>query len=128
MSVLNPVIVVVNGDFNLHGNGTGYGLLLVTGTLDYDPDASWNGVILVIGKGTFTSSNRGVGVINGAVFIAQTRDSAGNLLPDPNLGHSSFTQTGGGNGIQYSSNWVKAAQALMPYQVLSFREIPQLTP
>jgi len=126
MSASNPMIVVVNGDFNLHGNGTGYGLLLVTGTLDYDPDASWNGVILVIGQGTFTSSKRGVGVINGAVFVAQTLDASGNLLA--NLGYSSFTQTGGGSGIQYSSSWVKATQALMTYQVLSFREIPLATP
>jgi hypothetical protein len=120
-----PMIVVVNGDFNLHGHGTGYGLLLVTGTLDYDPDASWNGVILVIGKGIFTSNKLGVGVINGAVFVAQTHDSSGNLLSDSSLMHSSFTQTGGGNGIHYSSNSVKAVQALMTYQVLSFREIDQ---
>jgi hypothetical protein len=126
MSASNPMIVVVNGDFNLHGHGTGYGLLLVTGTLDYDPDASWNGVILVIGQGKFTSSKSGTGIINGAVFVAQTRDASGKLLP--NLGYSSFTQTGGGNGIQYSSSWVKATQALMTYQVLSFREIQQTTP
>jgi hypothetical protein len=126
MSASNPMVVVVNGDFNLHGNGIGYGLLVVTGTLDYDPGASWNGVILVIGQGTFTSSKTGTGVINGAIFVAQTLDATGNLLPK--LGYSSFTQTGGGSGIQYSSNWVKAAQALMPYQVLSFREIAQTTP
>jgi hypothetical protein len=128
MSASNPVVVVVNGDFNLHGYGTGYGLLVVTGKLDYDPDASWNGFILVIGKGIFTSTRAGLGAINGGVFVAQTRDAAGNLLPDPNLGHASFTQTGGGNGIRYSSSWVKAAEALMPYQVLSFREIAQTTP
>ncbi len=126
MSASNPMIVVVNGDFNLHGHGTGYGLLLVTGTLDYDPDASWNGVILVIGQGTFTSNKAGTGVINGAVFVAQTLDASGNLLA--NLGYSSFTQTGGGSGIQYSSSWVKATQALMTYRVLSFREIPLKTP
>jgi hypothetical protein len=125
MSAQNPMVVVVNGDFNLHGHGTGYGLLLVTGTLDYDPDASWNGVILVIGRGIFTSSKLGVGVINGAIFVAQTRDSNGTLLSDPSLMHSSFTQTGGGNGIHYSSSLVKTTQALMPYQVLSFREIDQ---
>jgi hypothetical protein len=128
MSASNPMVIVVNGDFNLHGNGTGYGLLVVTGTLDYDPDASWNGIILVIGQGTFTSSKAGVGAINGAVFVAQTHDGAGNLLPDPNVGYSSYTQTGGGLGIQYSSSWVKTAEALMPYQVLSFREIQQTTP
>jgi hypothetical protein len=126
MSASNPMVVVVDGDFNLHGNGTHYGLLVVTGTLDYDPDASWNGVILVIGQGTFTSSKKGTGVINGAIFVAQTLDSTGKLLA--NLGYSSYTQTGGGSGIQYSSNWVKATQALMPFQVLSFREIAQTTP
>jgi len=127
MSASNPMVVVVNGDFNLH-NGTGYGLLVVTGTLDYDPDASWNGVILVIGQGTFTSSKAGLGYINGAVFVAQTLNAAGTLLPDPNLGYASFTETGGGNGIHYSSTWVKTAEALMPYQVLSFREIEQTGP
>jgi hypothetical protein len=128
MSVTNPMVIVVDGNFNLHGYGTGYGLLVVTGNLDYDPDASWNGFILVIGRGTFTSSKAGIGAINGAVFMAQTRDAAGNLLPDPNLGRASFTQTGGGSGIRYSSSWVKAAEALMPYQVLSFREIEQTGP
>ena len=128
MSASNPMVIVVNGDFNLHGYGTGYGLLVVTGTLDYDPDASWNGIILVIGEGTFTSSKAGVGSINGAVFVAQTHDGGGNLLPDPNVGYSSFTQTGGGSGIRYSPNWIRAAGGLMPYQVLSFREIQQTTP
>jgi len=128
MSASNPMVIVVNGDFNLHGYGTGYGLLVVTGTLDYDPDASWNGIILVIGEGTFTSSKAGVGSINGAVFVAQTHDGGGNLLPDPNVGYSSFTQTGGGSGIRYSPNWIRAAEGLMPYQVLSFREIQQTTP
>jgi len=126
MSATNPMVIVVNGDFNLHGNGTGYGLLVVTGTLDYDPDASWNGVILVIGEGTFISSKGGDGAINGAVFVAQTHDAAGNPLG--NVGYSSYTQTGGGLGIRYSANWVRAAEALMPYQVLSFREIQQTTP
>jgi len=82
----------------------------------------------VIGQGTFTSSKAGVGAINGAVFVAQTHDGAGNLLPDPNVGYSSFTQTGGGLGIRYSPKWIRAAEALMPYQVLSFREIQQTTP
>ena len=126
MSATNPMVIVVNGDFNLHGYGTGYGLLVVTGTLDYDPDASWNGVILVIGEGTFISSKAGVGAINGAVLVAQTHDAAGNPLG--NVGYSSYTQTGGGSGIRYSANWIRAAEGLMPYQVLSFREIQQTTP
>jgi hypothetical protein len=134
MSATNPLVIVVDGDFHLtHANGNssvaGYGLLLVTGTFYYDPDDSWNGLILVIGKGVFDGTQNGHnGQINGAVLVAKTRDSSGNLLPDPNLGAASFKLTGGGNGIRYSSSWVKAAQARIPYRVLSFREIQQQTP
>jgi len=127
MSATNPVVVVINGDFTFNGwHNTGYGVLVVTGQLKYDPDATWNGIIMVIGKGAFVSNQTGQGQINGAMLIANTRDSLGNLLSA--LGPASFTQTGGGNGIRYSSNWVNAAQRMLPYQVLSFREISQTTP
>ena len=128
MSATNPMIVVVNGDLTINGwHNTGYGVLLVTGTLTYDPDASWDGIVLVIGKGQFVSTQNGTGQINGVLLIAQTRDPlSGNLLSA--LGPASFKQTGGGNGIHYSSKWVAAAQSLAPYQVLSFREIAQKTP
>jgi len=128
MSATNPMAVVVNGDLTINAwHNTGYGLLLVTGTLTYDPDASWDGVVLVIGKGQFVSTKIGTGLINGVLLIAQTRDPfSGTLLSA--LGPASFKQTGGGNGIHYSSKWVGAALALAPYQVLSFREIAQTTP
>jgi hypothetical protein len=118
--------VVVRGDLTINGwHNTGYGLLLVTGTLTYDPDASWNGIILVIGKGVFISNQSAPGQINGAMLIANTRDSSGLLTT---LGPASFSQTGGGSGIHYSSKWIAAAQSAAPYQVLSFREISQTTP
>jgi hypothetical protein len=128
MSGTNPMIVVVNGDFRLtHSGGsgafTGYGLLLVTGTFYYDPDDSWYGIIMVVGKGIFNGSQNGKnGQINGAVLVANTKDSTGKLLST--LGPASYNQTGGGNGIHYGSSWFGKVQALAPYQVLSFREIP----
>jgi len=131
MSATNPMVVVVNGDFHLtHPSGgsfTGYGLLLVTGTLRYDPDDFWNGTILVIGQGVFDGSQHGNGgQINGTVFVANTRDNSGNLLTS--LGPASFNLTGGGNGIRYNSQLVAATEALATYQVLSFHEITQTTP
>jgi hypothetical protein len=126
------MVVVVNGDFRLtHGSGksafTGYGLLLVTGTLYYDPDDSWNGIIMVVGKGVFDGSQHGSGgQINGTVLVANTRDSSGNLLTS--LGATSFNLAGGGQGIHYSSQSVASAEAPITYQVLSFREIAQTTP
>ena len=126
MSAGNPMTVVVNGDLDLTGwHGTGFGLLVVTGNFTYDPNASWKGAVLVVGKGVFNSTLAGTGEIDGALLIAKTRDSAGNLLADPTLGAASFSQTGGGNGIYYSSCWVRSAQAAPSYKILSFREIAQ---
>jgi hypothetical protein len=127
MSSGHPMTIVVNGDLDLNGwHNTGYGLLLVTGTLKYDPDASWQGVVLIIGQGNFVSTRGGTGVIDGAMLIAKTRDSAGNLLAS--LGASSFSQTGPGNnagqGINYNSCYVRNAVGPITYKVVSFREIP----
>jgi hypothetical protein len=129
MSATNPMTVVVNGDFTENGwSGTGYGTLLVTGTFTYDPNSSWNGVILVIGKGVFTSLPSGFGggpgQINGAVFVATTVDGLG--TPLASLGSPTFHFTGSGSShIYYSSCWVQYTQAPAKYQVLSFHEIPQ---
>ena len=129
MSPGNPMTIVVNGDLDFNAwHPIGYGLLLVTGTLKYDPDASWQGLVLVIGQGTFVSTKSGSGEIDGAVFVAKTRDASNNLLPT--LGPASYSQTGsGGNlgkGIYYNSCLVNSAgaQAPLTYKVLSFREIP----
>jgi hypothetical protein len=127
---VTPMVVVVNGDFHLsHPNGPdavlGCGVLLVTGTFIYDPDDSWFGVILVIGKGVINGSETGGGgKINGAVVVAKTLDNSGNLLMGP-LGAASVNLTGGGRGIQYNSDLVNGLLSMIPYQVLSFREIQQ---
>jgi hypothetical protein len=127
MSPSNPMTIVVNGDLTIYNwHNTGYGLLLVTGTLNYDPDASWKGIILVIGQGQFVSTRGGTGEIDGAVLVARTRDASGNLLPS--LGAASFVQTGGGLGIYYSTCWLNAVagpQRPMTYKVLSYRQLSQ---
>jgi len=128
MSSTNLMTIAVTGNLDLTSwHNTGYGLLLVTGNLNYDPDASWDGIVLVIGKGTVTGSRAGSGVFNGAFFVANTLDSSGNLLPDPNLGFASviFASNMGSVGIRYSSCWIKAAQPSAGYKILSFHEISQ---
>jgi hypothetical protein len=129
MSPTNPMIVAVQGNLDLNGwHNTGYGILLVTGNLNYDPDASWKGIVLVIGQGTVTGSRSGTGQFDGALFIAQTRDpSTWNLLTGPNLGPASvqFASTMGGLGIMFDSCAISAAMTPLTYKVLSFHEIPQ---
>ena len=127
MSATTPMTIVVNGDLDMTGwRNTGYGLLVVTGTLNYDPDASWQGVVLVIGKGRFVSTKNGTGQIDGAVLVAETRDSANNLLQT--LGQTYFSQTGSGAnqglGIRYNSCMVNAALGPITYKLVSFRELP----
>jgi len=127
MSPTHPMTIVVNGDLDLDSwHNTGYGLLVVTGTLKYDPDANWVGVILIIGQGSFVSTKGGLGGIDGAMFVAKTRDSSGNLLAT--LGASSFSQTGSGgslgSGIDFNSCLAQSAQGPITYKVISFKEIP----
>jgi hypothetical protein len=130
MSSSNPMTVAVQGDFHLGTTiAAGYGLLLVTGNFTFDTGANWNGIVLVIGQGKATANENGSGgTFNGAMLVAQTRDSLGNLLPGPNPGPASFNDTLSGNvgrGIVYNCAWIRAAEAPLTYKVLSFHEIPQ---
>jgi hypothetical protein len=128
MDSSNPLTVVVSGNLDLTSwHNTGYGLLLVTGNLTYDPDASWDGIVLVIGQGIVTGSRAGSGEFDGAFFVAKTRDATGTLLADPNLGKASmiFASGMGGNGFRYSSCWIQRSQPTASYKILSFHEIAQ---
>jgi hypothetical protein len=127
MSSTNPLTVVVNGNLDISNwSNDGYGLLLVTGTLTYDPDTNWYGIVLVIGQGVVNNSQNGqYKQINGAMFVAQTRDSSGNLLPDLGGASVSFLAAMQGNGIRYSSCWIQKAQPTSSYKILSFHEIAQ---
>jgi hypothetical protein len=86
-------------------------------------NTGWNGIILVIGKGTVNGNGRGNNSFNGAIFVANTLDSSGHELAS--LGPASFNiNGGGGSGINYNSCWVNNAQQPPTYKVLSFLEIP----
>jgi hypothetical protein len=135
MSATNPMTIVINGDLTINGwHHHGYGLLLVTGKLTYDPDAYWHGIILAIGNG-YVYSNQGSstgGHVEGAVFVAKTTDPSGTPLPIGSpLGASRFDFTSnsltpsGSNyyGVYYSNCWIQASIPNIEYNVLSFHEI-----
>ena len=125
MSATNPMTIVVDGDFSMSGNFTGYGLLVVTGDFSYSGTTGWNGIVLVIGDGTTTYNGSGGGnnSFNGAIYVATIWDNNRNLLSS--FGPVQYNISGGGgSGTYYNSCWVKAAQQPITYQVLSFREIP----
>src|SRR6202020_2020452 len=71
MSAANSMTVVVNGDFSMTGNYTGYGLLVVTGNFSYSGSTGWNGIVMVVGDGTTTYKGNGAGnnSFDGAIFV-----------------------------------------------------------
>jgi hypothetical protein len=133
MNSTNPMTTVVNGNLNVSGwTGTGYGLLLVTGEFKYDPDASWNGIVLVIGVGKLSSLQPGSGVFHGAVFLAKTTNTTASpytpMSPPsaaPDVPNFAFATGSGGNGIYYSNCWIQASMPSLAYKILSFHEISQ---
>jgi hypothetical protein len=133
MTAANPMTIAVTGDLNLTGwSGAGYGTLLVTGTLTFDPNASWYGVILVIGNGILNSGYEGGGTpgeIAGAVLVARTLDQWNNPLTpssSPPLSPSfNYNESNRSLGIFYNSCWVQYTLPAGKYQVLSFHEVPQ---
>jgi len=123
-SASNPQITVVNGDLNLSGSGTGYGVLVVTGNFTFSGDWGWRGVVLVIGQGNIQENGGGNNEFDGAMLVAKTLDGAGNPLAA--LGTPTLNWNGGGgNGVFYDSCWINNATAGTTYKVLSFREISQ---
>jgi Tfp pilus assembly protein PilX len=123
-SAAQPLITVVNGNLNLSGGVTGYGLLLVTGTLTISGTVGWRGAVLDIGQGAMTVSGGGSNELDGAVLVAKTRDTSNALLAS--LGAPSLNWNGGGgNGIYYDSCWLADAFTAMNDRVLAFREIAE---
>ena len=68
----NPAIDVVYGNYSM-GPSTGYGILVVTGTLTFSGNYAWNGLILVIGNGASIMNGGGNGQIVGSSLRCQYR-------------------------------------------------------
>ena len=110
-------VAVVNGDVTL-GPGSGYGILLARGVVTVAGSFTWNGLILIIGKGTLIWSAGTSGGVYGGVFVAQTLapdgsklSSLGNVSPDL----SPAT-------IFYDAAAIQAANQTFPYSPIAVVE------
>ncbi|HKU73716.1 MAG TPA: hypothetical protein VJR02_07340 [Pyrinomonadaceae bacterium] len=98
-----PMFTFVDGDCTLTG---GAGVLVVTGTLTMRGNTSFNGIILVMGKGKLVRNGGGDGEIYGGITIAAFDRTSGNFTAP------SFETNGGGNStIQYDSTALTSALA-----------------
>jgi hypothetical protein len=111
--------------------GSGAGILLVTGTLTMSGNPSFNGLILVIGKGNVVKNGGGNGTLNGSLFVANlfsdtpptytNRIALGSNNPP---GIPSIAWNGGGNAtIQYDSCWISSVTQAFPYRIVAQREL-----
>ena len=111
--------------------GSGAGILLVTGTLTMSGNPSFNGLILVIGKGNVVKNGGGNGTLNGSLFVANlfsdtpptytNRIALGANNPP---GIPTIAWNGGGNAtIQYDSCWISSVTQSFPYRIVAQREL-----
>jgi type IV pilus assembly PilX-like protein len=122
----NPVINVVNGDYTLPGSGSG--ILLVTGTLTMSGNPSWNGLILVVGKGNVVKNGGGNGTLDGSLLVANmysdTPPTYTHLIPSGPPGIPTIAWNGGGNAtIQYDSCWSSSLSQALPFRTITDREL-----
>jgi hypothetical protein len=117
-----PKFTFVDGNASI---SDGAGLLVVTGTLSMGGNASFNGVILVLGDGVLDRNGGGNGDILGAMVVAKfarTWPASENNIAHPFLAPTYTTSGGGNSTIQYSSSAVNNAMNTMGYRVLGVSE------
>jgi hypothetical protein len=115
----SPKITFINGDATLSG---GAGVVVVTGTLTFNGNTNFDGLILVVGQGIMNVQGGGGGQINGEVLIANTNSRTAPFGQLATLGSPILNWTGGGsNFIQYNSCWANFGDSLQ-YQLIASRE------
>jgi Tfp pilus assembly protein PilX len=121
----SPVINVVQGDYTMPASGSG--ILLVTGTLTMNGNPSFNGVILVIGKGSVVKNGGGNGTLDGSLLVANLYSDPptySHLIPSGAPGIPSISWNGGGNAtVQYDSCWISFMSQALPFRTITDREL-----
>jgi hypothetical protein len=111
-----PEITLLQGDSIIETDGTGAGLLVVDGNLDYNGAFTYTGLVFVLG-GEFTMSGANKTIVGGT-FVANMIDngdgtySYGTPIVDFN-GNSDFL---------YSTQAISLAYDLLPMRILNWRE------
>ncbi len=122
-----PVFTFVDGNFTVPSGKKGGGLLVVTGTLEIQKDAVWDGLILVLGDdpsgnaSKFKLTNDGHAKVYGALVIAPFRRAA--TAGTPFLGAVFDIGAGGHDAeFKYDSGEVRDAIYTLPPRVIGMHE------
>ncbi len=111
-----PEITLINGDAIVEGGGTGAGLLVVKGNLDYNGAFTYTGLVFILG-GEFTMSGANKTIVGGT-FAANVIDNG-----DGTYSYGTPTVVFNGNSnFLYSAQGIALAYNLLPMRVLNWRE------
>ena len=111
-----PEITLINGDATLEGNGSGAGLLVINGNLDFNGAFTYTGLVFILG-GEFEMSGANKTIIGGT-FAANIIDN-GDGTYDYGIPAVRFN---GNSNFLYSSQGIALAYDLLPMRVLNWRE------
>lgn len=118
----SPAFAFIDGNANIEG---GAGLLIVTGNLTFNGNDDFQGIMLVLGGGSYTRAGGGNGNTLGTFVVARfdrTWPAAQNNLPHPFL-PPTFNTGGGGTGdMIYNSDWVRKGRNVLGTRVRDVRE------
>jgi Tfp pilus assembly protein PilX len=127
-STSDPKLVVIDNDFTVPGGTVGAGILLVTGELIFEGNFDYDGMILVVGRGSIRRSGAGNGVINGGVYVANIEgpDESINATSDNTWGPPTWDTRGGGNSDIVKSAVLENTQLQkLPFVITSWKQIYQ---
>jgi hypothetical protein len=120
----NPAITYIDGDVHLSGNGSGFGILVITGALRYTGAFDYNGLVMVIGEGD--ADLRGANKdITGGMIVANLEDdgSGGYQFGTPTIGLY------GNSHFLFDSTSISLAMSMLPMHTTMWREItPDIEP
>jgi len=112
-------VLVVDGDCTVAR--TGYGFLLVRGSLTMANGFSWTGFVAAVGQGVIQWPAGINGELSGGLFAAQTRDATGALLATPGTPLVDLSGASGG-WLRWDAAAIAKANAKFPYGIVSRRE------
>ena len=123
-------IIFSDGDLTIGPTDDNEGVLLVTGRLTYNGQASWNGIIFVVGEGEFVRTGGGNKGISGATFAADIAGPDNDFGTDDDCtgGDGGFDSVlyeddgGGNNDTTFCLEEIIIAAPAHPYQIVNFQQ------
>ena len=115
----NPKLTVALDDFEISGPVTGAGILIVRGILDIDDGFEYKGLVMVVGYGELEADSLANVDIEGSLFVATVMK---NDLDKFEFGNPWIRMQYDAD-VYYNEEYMQTALNLMPYKILSWREI-----